>query len=131
MGLSFPLVNTKKSPRVLTVAGKRISISGAGSHIPRPLLDHLIELSICFLNTPGLMSAGAMNYCRDGCSDILHISFKGHMKNRWWLWSFVVGKVSVKMRVSKGSARYSADISYSPVTDATLLEILTDTSKTV
>ena len=131
MGLSFPLVNTKKSPRVLTVAGKRISISGAGSHIPRPLLDHLIELSICFLNTPGLMSAGEMNYCRAGCSDTLRISFKGHMKSRWWLWSFVVGKASVKMLVSKGLAHYSADISCSPVTDATLLETLTDTSKTV
>ena len=131
MGLSFPLVNTKKSPRVLTVAGRRILISGAVSRIPRPLLDHLIDLSICFLNTPGLMSAGEMNYCRAGCSDTLRISFKGHMKSRWWLWSFVVGKVSVKMRVSKGLAHYSADISCSPVTDATLLETLTDTSKTV
>ena len=77
------------------------------------------------------MSAGVMNCCHDGYSGILRISFKGHMKSRWWLWSFVVGKVSVKMRVLKGLAHYSADISYSPQTDATLLETLTDTLKTV
>ena len=131
MESSFPQGKTRKLRRALTVAGRRILISGADFHIPPPLLAHLIDLSICFLNTPGLMSAGEMNYCRAGCSDTLRISFKGHTKSRWWLWSFVAEKVSVKMLVSKGLVHYSADISCSPVTDATLLETLTGTLKTV
>jgi hypothetical protein len=60
-GIVFSPGQDKEVRLVLTVAGRRILISGVDSHIPRPLLAHLIDLSICFLNTPGLMSAGEMN----------------------------------------------------------------------
>ena len=42
-----------------------------------------------------------MNYYKLVARILLHLVFKGHTKSRWWLWSFVAEKVSVKC-VSKG-----------------------------
>ena len=107
-----------KSKPASTDPQKDTSISGEVSPALQPILDLLMELSINFLNTPGSMSAGGMSLSIDGCLDISRISFSVHGRNHWCLWSFVAGKVSVKMRVSKELATYSAAITSSPLTAA-------------
>ena len=67
MGLSFP-GQTRKLRRGLNGSRKTYFNLWRGFSYSLALLDHLIELSICFWNTPDLMSAGVMNYCRDGYS---------------------------------------------------------------
>lgn len=107
-----------KSKQESTGPQKGISIFGEVSPALRPITDQLIHLSINFLNTPGLMCVGGMSLSIDGCSDISRISFSVHGRNHWCLWSFVAGKVSVKMRVSNESGIYSAVITSSPLTAA-------------